>query len=166
MWNWPLWKSLGAPIFIWIENQHRSEVGNCGRVSRPRGWLLKLMPCLRVKWKMFSSNLCWEPIILMYGSRCSQSLDLAVPVIKWVQVRMLMDSLGFLTILSTLVQTVSLSALPLVCLLIQAHQQALCAHKGPSVKLLCANWTATHAHCFPYVLIFVISVMSLHVHNH
>lgn len=57
-------------------------------------------------------------------------------IIKWVQVRMLMDSLGSLTLPSALVEPVSLPAQPLVCLLIQAHKHALCAHKDPSVKLI------------------------------
>lgn len=72
---------------------------------------------------------------------------LGLAVMKWVQVGMLMDSSGIPH--CTVSSGADGLALPLVCLLIQAHQQALCAHKGPSVKLLCANWTATHAHCSP-----------------
>lgn len=62
-----------------------------------------------------------------------------------------MDSLGSLAVLSAVLQTVPLSPSPtFICLLIQAHQQALCTHKGSSVQLLCANWLATHAYCFVF----------------
>lgn len=110
---------------------------------------------------MFSNDLCWEPIILMQGSCCIQRLDLARPVIKQVQV---MDSLGSLTVPLALLQTAP-PVLPLLCLLAHPDPQALFAHKGPSVKLLCANWTTTDARCFPSIPNFVICFYSFYKFN-
>ena len=99
------------------------------------------MPPLRVK------NVFYLPLLgtnyVNVGVSLQPEPGLGLALIKGVHVRMLMDSLGSLT----------LPALPPVCLPAQAHQ-----HKAPSVELLCANWTVTLVR--PHVPLSVVSVMS------
>lgn len=60
--QWWNWAKMLPSLY---ELRHLCKVGNYSCVFLPHGRLLNLMSCLDVNGKMFSINLCWEPIILM-----------------------------------------------------------------------------------------------------
>lgn len=94
--------------------------------------------CLWLKINAFCNNCFWEPITIIWGSHCSQSLCLAGSVIKWVTVRIVMGGLGSPTVLSSAV---------LLLFLLPYSFWAFCVHKTAFVKMThSSSWLDSTIH--------------------